>query len=90
MKIFSIIFAPLKYLGIGLIYIYKYTFSLVMPSCCIYNPSCSTYTLIAIKRFGIFKGCYLGFKRIWRCRPSFCGGYDPVPDSLNENLKYIV
>lgn len=89
-KFFRIITAPFRYLCIGLIYLYKYTISKIMPDCCIYEPTCSTYTLIAIKRFGIFKGCYLGAKRIWRCRPKFGGGVDPVPDNLKSNLKYKV
>lgn len=89
-KFFKIITAPLTLIAFLLLYLYKYTISLITPSCCIYSPSCSTYMVIAIQRFGIFKGMFLGFKRIWRCRPSFCGGYDPVPDCLTSNLKFIV
>ena len=90
MKLFKIFLIPLKYLGICLIYLYKYTINLIMPRSCIYYPSCSTYGLIAIKRFGIFKGSYLIAKRIFRCKPSYCGGFDPVPDNLETNLKFIV
>ena len=81
---------PFRYLAIGLIYLYKYTISEILPSCCIYEPTCSTYTLIAIQRFGVFKGCYLGMKRILRCRPKQKGGLDPVPDNLKTNLKYKI
>ena len=89
-KFFKILTAPLKYFAFFFIYLYKYTISVITPSCCIYYPSCSTYMVTAIRRFGIIKGFYLGAKRIWRCRPSFCGGFDPVPDSLTENLRFIV
>jgi len=89
-KFFKIIFYPFTLLGITLIYIYKYTLNLILPSTCIYYPTCSTYTLNAIHRFGIFKGCFLGVRRIFRCRYPFQGGFDPVPDGLNENLKFIV
>lgn len=46
---------------------------------CIYHPSCSEYTYQAIDKYGIFKGSYLGFKRILRCNPLSKGGLDPVP-----------
>jgi putative membrane protein insertion efficiency factor len=48
---------------------------------CIYYPSCSEYTYIAIDRFGWFKGSWLGAKRILRCRPGMPGGLDPVPEA---------
>ena len=81
---------PFKYICVGLIYLYKCTISEILPSCCIYQPTCSTYTLIAIQRFGVIKGCFLGAKRILRCRPGKKGGLDPVPDNLKTNLKYKI
>ncbi len=89
-KFFKIIFAPIRYLCIGMIYTYKYTISAITPDVCIYKPSCSMYTLQAIKRFGVIKGIYLGGKRILRCRPGSKGGIDPVPDDLKSNIKFLV
>ncbi|MBR4270358.1 MAG: membrane protein insertion efficiency factor YidD [Clostridia bacterium] len=89
-SILRIIFAPLRWFCYALIYIYKYTLSKIIPDCCIYHPTCSTYTLIAIKRFGIIKGCFLGAKRILRCRPKFKGGLDVVPDNLKTNLMFKI
>ena len=46
---------------------------------CRFNPTCSEYMKIAIKRFG-FKGFLMGIWRIIRCNPLCKGGYDPVPE----------
>jgi len=89
-KFWRVVDAPLRYLCIGLIYGYKYTISKMTPSTCIYQPTCSTYTLIAIKRFGTFKGCWIGLKRIIRCTPKHKGGLDPVPDCVDGDIKYKI
>lgn len=35
---------------------------------CKYNPTCSEYTKQKIREFGVFRGSWLGLKRIWSCR----------------------
>jgi uncharacterized protein len=52
---------------------------LLGPRCC-YYPSCSQYSIIAIKRFGVFYGLYLSIKRIISCHPGADGGIDHVPE----------
>lgn len=69
----------LKKIAILLIKFYKTFISPVLPHSCRFYPTCSNYTLIAIERYGIFRGGILGAKRILRCHPFNPGGYDPVP-----------
>ena len=69
----------LKNLCLKLILIYKF-FSKFTPSVCRFEPTCSTYTYEAIKKFGTLKGIYLGIKRILKCHPYYKGSkYDPIP-----------
>ncbi|MBQ3841969.1 MAG: membrane protein insertion efficiency factor YidD [Ruminiclostridium sp.] len=72
----------MKYILIGLIKLYRITLSKIKPPCCRFYPTCSTYGLSAIRRFGSVKGGYLTVKRICRCNPFSSGGYDPVPDEF--------
>lgn len=46
---------------------------------CRYTPTCSAYTIQALKKHGIFKGSWLAVKRISSCHPWGGSGYDPVP-----------
>lgn len=48
--------------------------------CCRFYPTCSSYMLGAVERFGVIKGIWLGLLRILRCNPLFMGGLDPVPE----------
>ena len=45
---------------------------------CKFYPTCSEYTKQAIEKYGVFKGIFLGIKRIIRCNPFSKGGYDPL------------
>ena len=64
---------------IALIMFYKRCVSPFTPSSCRYIPTCSTYALQALRKYGIFKGGWLAVKRILRCNPWGGSGYDPVP-----------
>ena len=45
---------------------------------CRFIPSCSTYAIQAIEKYGAIKGTRLGLARIIRCNPFSKGGYDPL------------
>ncbi|QBZ98483.1 membrane protein insertion efficiency factor YidD [Flavobacterium sangjuense] len=63
-----------------LIYFYKIVLSPLMPATCRFQPTCSSYFIEALKIHGLFRGTYLGIKRIGSCHPWGKNGYDPVPE----------
>lgn len=44
---------------------------------CRYEPSCSNYFILAVKKYGAMRGSLKGVLRICRCHPWHPGGYDP-------------
>jgi len=54
---------------------------------CPYYPSCSTYGLEAVRRYGALIGGSMAFYRILRCNPFSRGGFDPVPEKL-PRIRY--
>ncbi|NTV83540.1 MAG: membrane protein insertion efficiency factor YidD [Bacteroidales bacterium] len=76
---------------IGLIYLYKYVISPVLPGGCRHFPTCSTYAIDALRIHGLIRGSYMAAGRIARCHPWGTHGYDPVPHYLIKkiNLKKI-
>lgn len=47
-------------------------------STCRFHPTCSTYAIRALEKYGFLKGIYLAIKRILKCHPFHTGGYDPL------------
>ncbi len=46
---------------------------------CRFEPSCSQYTIDAVRARGALVGMGLGIWRVLRCNPFNSGGYDPAP-----------
>ena len=70
----------MKYVLKWLIRGYQKFISPLFPSVCRFQPTCSSYAIEAIERFGAIKGTLLAIRRILRCRPGGGHGYDPVPE----------
>ncbi len=64
---------------LALIWVYQHLISPLTPATCRYTPTCSAYAVEAVKKYGPFKGGWMGLKRIARCHPWGGSGYDPVP-----------
>ena len=66
---------------------YKFIISPLFGYSCRYLPTCSEYSIEALKNFGLLKGSYMSIKRILSCHPiKFLGGgegFDPV----NKKIK---
>ena len=68
-----------RLLGWYLIRGYQETIGRTLPPACRFYPSCSTYALGAVAKYGLLKGSYLAARRLMRCHPFHPGGVDPVP-----------
>ena len=67
----SVLIIPIK--------IYQTLISPLLGKNCRYHPTCSEYTILALKKHGPLKGSWLGVKRIVSCHPWGGSGHDPVP-----------
>tara|TARA_B100001057_G_scaffold496737_2_gene598974 strand:- start:811 stop:1062 length:252 start_codon:yes stop_codon:yes gene_type:complete len=74
------------YILIKLIKSYKYIISPLIGQSCRYLPTCSDYSVEALKKFGLIKGILMSLKRILSCHPiKFLGGgegFDPVKKDM--------
>jgi putative membrane protein insertion efficiency factor len=77
----------LTHILIVLIKGYKLIISPYLGPSCRYLPTCSEYSIEALKTYGLFKGSLMSLKRILSCHPiKFLGGgegFDPV----NKEMK---
>jgi putative membrane protein insertion efficiency factor len=62
---------------IGLVRLYKFFLSPLIGQHCRFHPTCSTYFIESVKKYGAMRGSIRGVLRILRCHPFHPGGYDP-------------
>jgi len=72
----------LTYILIKFIKCYRFFISPLLGHSCRYLPTCSEYSIEALKTFGFFKGSFLSLKRILSCHPWGKGGFDPVKKEM--------
>ena len=70
------------HLLIKFIKIYKYLVSPLIGHSCRYLPTCSDYSIEALKTYGFVKGLLLSLKRIMSCHPLGNSGFDPVKKEI--------
>lgn len=68
--------------GLLLIRGYKLLLSPLLGGSCRFMPGCAEYAAEAIEKYGLFRGSWLGLRRLGRCHPLGGHGYDPVPHRL--------
>ena len=61
---------------------YKYIISPLIGPSCRYLPTCSEYSIEALKTYGFIKGFSLSLKRIMSCHPWGNSGFDPVKKEI--------
>ena len=67
---------------IKLIKIYKLLISPLTGHSCRYLPTCSDYSIDALKTYGLVKGLLLSLKRVLSCNPWCSCGFDPVKKKI--------
>jgi uncharacterized protein len=70
----------LRTLAVAPLRFYQRAISPALPRRCKYHPTCSTYAVEAVRRYGILKGTVLAAWRVLRCNPWSHGGVDFVQD----------
>lgn len=80
-----------KKLELLLIRFYQNQLSSINKGNCRLNPTCSSYALIALNRFGFFKGNFLILKRFFTCANSKLKiTVDNVPQNIKGEYKWLI
>ena len=81
---------PVTWVLMLLVSAYRRFVSPLLGPTCRFEPSCSAYSLEALRVHGALRGSWLTVRRIARCHPFHPGGYDPVPPPQGTPEKYEI
>jgi len=70
---------------VQLVRLYRLAISPWLGANCRFDPTCSSYAIEALEVHGVLKGTWLAVRRIGRCHPWGGSGYDPVPNSPEDD-----
>lgn len=87
-KVYYILTFPLTLCCLFLLVIYRKILRLALGRNCRFIPTCSHYAWDSIVEFGAIIGVVLTARRLIRCRPNNCGGYDYPKLNLLGNYKW--
>ena len=79
---------PGRLFGMGLIRLYQLTLSGFIGNSCRHLPTCSEYGYEAVARHGLWRGGFMTLFRVMRCGPGGTHGFDPVPEALENRLRW--
>ncbi|MAJ98227.1 MAG: membrane protein insertion efficiency factor YidD [Flavobacteriales bacterium TMED288] len=69
----------INYFFILFIKFYQRLISPLFSPTCRFTPTCSSYSIAALKKYNFFKALTFIFKRVLNCHPWGGSGYDPLP-----------
>lgn len=76
----------IKEVVIACLKIYRLTSVFRQPVCRFY-PTCSAYAIESLEYYGLFKGLYKTFIRLFKCHPWHDGGIDLVTEEIKLGNK---
>ena len=62
---------------VGSVRVYQWTLSPLLGPACRFEPTCSQYMILAVRKYGPVRGFARGVGRVARCHPWSEGGPDP-------------
>jgi uncharacterized protein len=80
--------APLRFLLVGVVRLYRVSLSGWLGGQCRFYPSCSHYAEESIRIHGALRGSLMAIWRVARCGPFTKGGVDAVRPRCPEHETY--